>query len=114
MSTAARRLRPTSRWISALRGLSFSLAMSRLLRSRLARGSMEYSAVTQPSPSATWGGVLSSMLAQQSTLVSPHSIRQLPSGNFTKSVVILMGRSSSYARPSCLVIVIPHFKIPVK
>ena len=114
ISTAARRLRPTSRWISALRGLSFSLEMSRLLRSRLARGSMEYSAVTQPSPSATWGGVLSSMLAQQSTLVSPHSIRQLPSGNFTKSVVILMGRSSSYARPSCLVIVIPHFKIPVK
>ena len=53
MSTAARRDRPTSRWISALRGLSFNLETSRLLRSRLARGSMEYSAVTQPSPSAT-------------------------------------------------------------
>ena len=53
ISTAARRDRPTSRWISALRGLSFSLETSRLLRSRLARGSIEYSAVTQPSPSGT-------------------------------------------------------------
>ncbi|CAN3999129.1 DUF4180 domain-containing protein, partial [Dysosmobacter welbionis] len=61
-STAARRERPTSRWISALRGESFSLAMSRLLRSRLARGSMEYSAVTQPVPSGTWGGTQSSTL----------------------------------------------------
>ena len=33
------------------------------LRSRLARGSMEYSAVTQPSPSGTWGGARSSTLA---------------------------------------------------
>ncbi len=45
-----------SRWISALRGLSFSLLTSRRLRSRLARGSMEYSAVTQPVPSGTWWG----------------------------------------------------------
>ena len=78
--------------------------MSRLLRSRLALGSMEYSAVTQPVPSGTWGGVRSSTLAQQRTLVSPHSMRQLPSANFTKSVVILMGRSASNARPSCLII----------
>ena len=81
-STAARRERPTSRWISALRGESFSLAMSRLLRSRLARGSMEYSAVTQPVPSGTWGGTRSSTLAQQRTMVSPHWMRQLPSANF--------------------------------
>ena len=32
-------------------------------------------------------------LAQHSTLVLPHSMRQLPSANFTKSVVIFMGRS---------------------
>ena len=38
VSTAARRLRPTRRWISALRGLSLSLETSRRLRSRLARG----------------------------------------------------------------------------
>ena len=49
-----------SRWISAERGDSFSLAISRRDRSRLARGSMEYSAVTQPSPSGTWRGGLSS------------------------------------------------------
>ena len=37
-----------SRWISALLGLSFNLLTSRRLRSRLARGSMEYSAVIHP------------------------------------------------------------------
>ena len=95
ISTAARGERPTSRWISALRGLSLSLAMSRLLRSRLARGSMEYSAVTQPSPSGTWGGMRSSTLAQQRTLVLPQVMRQLPSANWTKSVVMVMGRSWS-------------------
>ena len=52
-STTERRERPMSRWISAERPLSFSLEMSRRERSRLARGSMEYSAVTQPSPSGT-------------------------------------------------------------
>ena len=103
ISTAARRDRPTSRWISALRGESFSLEMSRRLRSRLARGSMEYSAVTQPAPSGTWGGALSSTLAQQRTMVSPHRMRQLPSANFTKPGVMVTGRSSSSARPSCLV-----------
>ena len=111
-STAARRERPTSRWISALRGESFSLAMSRLLRSRLARGSMEYSAVTQPVPSGTWGGTRSSTLAQQRTMVLPHWMRQLPSANFTKSGVILIGRSSSNARPSCLVMVCAPFHFP--
>ena len=81
LSTAARRARPTSRWISADRGASLSLEMSRRLRSRLARGSMEYSAVTQPSPSGTWGGVRSSTLAVHSTWVLPQRIRQLPSAN---------------------------------
>ena len=42
-----------SRWISALRPESFSLSTSRRDRSRLARGSMEYSAVTQPQPGRT-------------------------------------------------------------
>ncbi len=62
-----------------------------MLRSRLARGSMEYSAVTQPAPSGTWGGTLSSTLAQQRTMVSPHWMRQLPSANFTKLGVMLIG-----------------------
>ena len=81
MSTQARRARPMSRWISAERGDSFSLAISRRDRSRLARGSIEYSAVTQPSPSGTWRGAPSSTLAQQSTWVLPQRIRQEPSAN---------------------------------
>ena len=51
------------RWISALRPSFFSLEISRLLRSWVARGSMAYSAVTQPSPSGTWGGTFSSTVA---------------------------------------------------
>ena len=82
-----------SRWISALRPDSFSLSTSRRLRSRLARGSMEYSAVTQPQPSATWGGVLSSTEALHSTTVSPQRIRTLPSANFVKFGMISTGRS---------------------
>ena len=93
ISTAARRLRPMSRCISALRPDSFSLSTSRRLRSRLARGSMEYSAVTQPQPSATWGGVLSSTEALHSTTVSPQRIRTLPSANFVKLGMISTGRS---------------------
>ena len=58
----------------------------------MARGSMEYSAVTQPAPSGTWGGTLSSTLAQQRTMVSPHWMRQLPSANFTKLGVMVTGR----------------------
>ena len=71
-----------SRWISALRPESFSLSISRRERSRLARGSMEYSAVTQPWPSATWGGVFSSTEALHRTTVSPQRISTLPSANF--------------------------------
>ena len=73
---------------------------------------MEYSAVTQPAPSGTWGGTLSSTLAQQRTMVSPHWMRQLPSANFTKLGVMVTGRSSSKARPSCLVI--NHIFFPEK
>ena len=72
-----------SRWISALRPFNFSLSMSRRERWRLARGSMEYSAVTQPCPSRTWGGTLSSTEALHSTTVSPHRMSTLPSANFT-------------------------------
>ena len=57
-------------------------------------------------------GTRSSTLAQQRTMVSPHWMRQLPSANFTKSGVILIGRSSSNARPSCLVMVCAPFHFP--
>ena len=93
-----------SRWISALRGLSFSLLTSRRERSRLARGSIEYSAVTQPVPSGTWRGAPGSTLAQQRTFVLPHAMRTLPSAKSTKSVVIVTGRSSFSFLPSILVI----------
>ena len=71
---------------TAERGDSFSLDTSRRERSRLARGSMEYSAVTQPVPSATCRGAVISTLAQHSTLVLPQVMRTLPSGNLTKLV----------------------------
>ena len=111
MSTAARRLRPIRRWISALRPASLSLSMSRRERSRFARGSMEYSAVTQPWPGFTCGGVRSSTDAQQSTFVSPHSMSALPSGNFTKSVVMRTGRISSQLLPSArFILAAPFFR----
>ena len=100
MSTTERRARPMSRWISAERPLSFSLEMSRRDRSRLARGSMEYSAVTQPSPSGTWRGGLSSTLAVHSTWVLPQRIRQEPSANLLILGTISTGRSSSCFLPS--------------
>ena len=55
-----------SRWISAERGDSLSLEMSRRDRSRLARGSMEYSAVTQPVALGhmAWGPLLHAGAAQ--------------------------------------------------
>ena len=99
-STTERRARPMSRWISAERPLSFSLEMSRRDRSRLALGSMEYSAVTQPSPSGTWRGGRSSTLAVHSTWVLPQRIRQEPSANLFTLGMISTGRSWSLALPS--------------
>ena len=92
-----------SRWISALRLLSFSLSTSRRLRWRLARGSMEYSAVTQPQPGFTWGGTRSSTEAVHSTTVSPQRMSTLPSANLLKSGVMVTSRNSLYFLPSALV-----------
>ena len=47
-SMAARRLRPMSRWISWVRPPCLPAAASRCMRLPVARGSMPYSAVTQP------------------------------------------------------------------
>ena len=110
ISTAARRLRPISRWISALRPDSFSLSTSRRDRSRLARGSMEYSAVTQPQPGRTWGGTRSSTEALHSTTVSAQRIRALPSANLMNPVVISTGRLSPQDLPSARIMVVPPIR----
>ena len=49
-SNTARIERPIRRWISCVRPLCLPRAASRSLRVWVARGSMPYSAVTQPSP----------------------------------------------------------------
>ena len=65
----ARSERPIRRWISCVRPLCLPRAASRSLRVWVARGSMPYSAVTQPSPlPRLCGGTLSSTDAVQSTL----------------------------------------------
>ena len=94
-------VKPGRGWVTAEYSM---LPRANRERSRLARGNMEYSAVTQPWPGFTWGGTFSSTLAQHSTLVSPHSIRTLPSANLIKFGVIFTGRISSNARPSALFI----------
>ena len=80
-SVTERRARPMSRWISAARPLSLSLLMSRGERVWVARGSILYSAVTQPCPRPLRkGGTLSSTVALQMTRVLPQLMRTLPSG----------------------------------
>jgi hypothetical protein len=64
--------RPIRRWISCVRPLCLPRAASRSLRVWVARGSMPYSAVTQPSPLPfLWPGTFSSTDAVHSTRVSP-------------------------------------------
>ena len=98
-STAWRRLRPISRWISTLRP-SF-LIPSRFFRSVVEAGSIAYSAVTHPCPLPFRnGGTASSTLAVQITRVFPVAIRQLPYAVRTKSVSMETGRFSSGLLPS--------------
>jgi hypothetical protein len=79
-SNTARSDRPIRRWISCVRPLCLPLAASRSLRVWVARGSMPYSAVTQPSPlPRLCGGTFSSTEAVHSTLVWPNSISTEPS-----------------------------------
>jgi len=79
-SNTARSERPIRRWISCVRPLCLPLAASRALRVWVARGSMPYSAVTQPAPLPFWcGGTLSSTLAVHSTRVRPNSTSTEPS-----------------------------------
>ena len=94
-STTARSERPISRWISTVRPPCLPAEASRRVRSEVARGSMPYSAVTQPRPwPLSQGGSRSSRLAVTSTWVSPNFTKQEPSAYLTTP------RSSETARNS--------------
>ena len=114
-STTARSARPIRRWISLERPSSLSDWMSRFLRVLVERGSIAYSAVTQPRPlPSRKGGTFSSTDAVQMTLVLPISASTEPSAYMVNPVVSLTGRISSFALPSGLVIPAPllllHFR----
>src|SRR5690348_13203059 len=95
-STTARRLRPIRRWISMVRPPCLPAEASRRVRSRVARGSMPYSAVIQP---RAWpfsqGGSRSSSVAVTSTWVSPNFTKQEPSAYLTTPRSSVTARSSS-------------------
>ncbi len=79
-STTARKARPISRWISCVRPDCLPRAASRSVRVWVERGSIPYSAVTQPLPELRiHGGTRSSIEAVQSTWVSPNFTRHEPS-----------------------------------
>src|SRR6266516_1055903 len=98
-SSTARRLRPISRWISIVRPLCLPAEASRRVRSEVARGSMPYSAVTQPRACPlSQGGRRSSSVAVTSTWVSPNFTKQEPSAYFTTPRSSEIARSSSGCR----------------
>ena len=82
------------------------LTDSRSLRVVVERGSIEYSAVTQPSPlPLRQRGTPSVKDAAHSTRVRPNSTSTLPSAWSSQPRVIRTGLSSSAARPSCRAVV---------
>src|SRR5512145_666796 len=90
-----------SREISWVRPPMRPFTDSRSERVWVADGSMAYSAVTQPSPeSLRQRGTPRVAEAAQSTLVRPNSTSTEPAGWSSQLRVILMGRSSSFSRPS--------------
>src|ERR1035438_9163900 len=94
MSTAARMERPIRRWISCVRPEGRPLVISRGVRLAVARGSMEYSAVTQPFPLLRRnGGTVSSTVAAHNTCVFPTLMSAEPSAVMRQPVVIWTGRS---------------------
>ena len=101
MSTTPRRQRPIRRLISWVRPPTLPRTDSRSVRSAVARGSIEYSAVTQPSPeSLRQRGTDGVNVAVHITRVLPHSMSTDPSGTSVKCRVMRTGRSSSTTRPS--------------
>src|SRR5579862_5146448 len=112
-SVTARRLRPIRRWISWVRPLWAPRVASRLPRVPVARGSMPYSAVTQPRPLLRRnGGTEFSTDAVQSTWVSPNLTRQEPSAYLFTPGSRKTGRISSAARPWARMSMIPFQKRP--
>src|SRR3984957_1257040 len=94
-----RALRPITRWISTRRRLCSPADASRRVRSKVARGSMPYSAVIQPRPwPLSHGGRRSSRVAVTSTWVSPNFTKHEPSANLTTPRSRETGRSSSGCR----------------
>src|SRR3954447_18293366 len=97
----ARRERPMRREISWVRPPILPLTDSRSPRVLVARGSMEYSAVTQPSPlPLRQRGTPSVKEAVQRTLVSPKETRTEPSACLLQPRSMVTGRSCSGVRPS--------------
>src|ERR1700675_2870250 len=98
-STTERNDRPIRRWISTVRPPCLPAEASRRVRSEGARGSMPYSAVTQPRPwPLSHGGSRSSRLAVTSTWVSPNFTKQEPSAYLTTLRSSETARSSSTCR----------------
>src|ERR1035441_5573263 len=93
ISTAARMERPIRRWISCVRPEGRPLVTSRGVRLAVARGSIEYSAVTQPFPLLRRnGGTVSSTVAAHNTCVLPILLSAEPSAVIRQPVMIWMGR----------------------
>ena len=108
MSTTPRRQRPISRLISCVRPPILPRTDSRSVRSAVARGSIAYSAVTQPRPeSLRQRGTPAVNVAVHITRVLPHSTSTDPSGTSVKRRVMRTGRSSSTLRPSARITVCP-------
>jgi hypothetical protein len=100
MSTTERRLRPIRRWISWVRPPILPRSLSRGVRVTVERGSMAYSAVTQPRPELrSQPGTPCSMVALVRTRVLPSETSTEPSAVWTKPGVRESGRSWPGVRP---------------
>ena len=100
-SVTVRSERAMRRWISWVRPDCFPFAASRLARSGVDPGSIEYSAVTHPLPEPrSHGGIRSSTEAVHRTRVRPIETSTEPGAKTVKSRSKLTGRSSSSRRPS--------------
>src|SRR3954471_7501476 len=100
-SIAARSDRPTSREISCVRPPILPRTDSRSLRVVVARGSIAYSAVTQPRPeSRRQRGTEVCTVAAHSTRVPPNATRTEPSAWVSHPRRMVTGRSWSAERSS--------------
>jgi hypothetical protein len=98
-STTPRSARPMSRWISTDRPSSRPVR-SRCLRSLVAPGSIEYSAVSQPRPfPMSQLGTPSVTLAVHSTIVRPKVVSTDPGTALVYARWKLIGRGSLAALP---------------